>query len=118
MTNVEDYVNKVAPSQQAHLRRIRAIIKRVAPDAEESISYGMPAFKVDGKPLVYFAAFKDHMSLFPSGDQTVDEIEGLRRFRTSKGTLQFTENDPISDELIEELIRLRLRRVIDIRKAH
>ncbi len=110
MEQINDYLERATPSQQAHLRRIYAIIKRLAPNAEESISYGMPAFKVNGKPLVYFAAFKDHMSLFPAGDQTVDEIEGLRRFRTSKGTLQFTGDDPISDELVEQLIRHRLAR--------
>lgn len=73
------------------------------------ISYGIPTFKHKGKPLIYFGAFKDHMSIFPASDETIKAIgEELGKFRTSKGTLQFTEDRPIPEVIIKQIIKYRL----------
>ncbi len=103
---VEEYLTRVMPGQQAELERVRRIILAVAPHAEETISYGMPTYKVDGKRLIYFAAFKDHMSLFGTLGPLEDKLGGYNL--THKGTVQFTEENPIPDELIEEIVRYRL----------
>jgi uncharacterized protein YdhG (YjbR/CyaY superfamily) len=103
---VEEYLTRVTPGQQAELERVRRIILAVAPHAEETISYGMPTYKVDGKRLIYFAAFEDHMSLFGTLGPLEDKLGAYNL--THKGTVQFTEENPIPDELIEEIVRYRL----------
>lgn len=62
--SVDEYLERLEPAQKAELGRIRSIIKQVVPEATETISYGMPTYTVSGKRLMYFAAFKDHMSIF------------------------------------------------------
>lgn len=110
MTPIDTYLDKTAtPSQRAILERIREIVKELAPNAEEMISYGVPAFKYLKQPVIYFAAFKEHMSLFPASDGMIEAIgEELAQFRTSKGTLQFTEAHPIPEPIIRKIIAYRL----------
>lgn len=106
--SVDAYLEAIPDATfRAVLSRLRAIIKEEAPDAEESISYGMPGYKLNG-PLIYFAAFKNHLSLFPTGvvDHYSDELSG---FRTSKGTIQFTPDHPLSEDLIRRIIRDRIQ---------
>lgn len=89
------------------LDRIRSIIREEAPDAQECISYGMPGYKLNG-PLVYFAAFKKHLSLFPAGIVAQYATE-LASFKTSKGTIQFTPESPLPEELIRRIVRDRVQ---------
>lgn len=114
MSDIEAYLNNATSSQKAEFERIRKIVKEVAPSAEESISYGVPCFKHKGRPLVYFGAFKNHMSIYPASDDLVDAVGGdLAKFRTSKGTLQFTEVNPIPESVIKEIIEFRLNSISD-----
>lgn len=109
MSVIDTYLQDIPSAQRAALERIRVIVKQMVPDAEEVISYGMPTFKHNGKPLLHIAAFKDHMSIFPTGDPMVDTIgDELKKFRTSKGTLQFTEDAPIPETVIKQIIAVRL----------
>ena len=91
---------------RASLTRLRELVREEAPDAQECISYGMPGYKWHGM-LVYFAAFKNHCSFFPGGHvgQFSDELSG---FKTSKGTIQFTESNPLPEELVRKIVRQRL----------
>lgn len=109
MNPIDDYLKNVKPSQKAELERVRKIIKQIVPEAEETISYGMPTFKYNKKYLIYFAAFKNHMSIFPASDSMIAEIGELAKFRKSKGTLQFTEANPISDELLKQIVLHQLK---------
>src|SRR5690348_13559001 len=99
MSVIDDYLSDVSQQQRQQLERIRKIVKKTAPDVEEVISYGIPAFKYEGKYLIGFAAFKDHMSLFP----TAGPIEALKHklgtFKISKGTIQFSVNNPVPESL-------------------
>jgi uncharacterized protein YdhG (YjbR/CyaY superfamily) len=89
-----------------NLERMRDIVREEAPDAQELISYGMPGYKLNG-PLVYFAAFKKHISLFPAG--RVAEFEDLLAgYATSKGTIQFPLGQPLPEELIRSIVRARI----------
>src|SRR4051812_25778834 len=113
MSVIDEYLDNVSAPQRAELERIRRIVQETVPEAEELISYGMPGFKYQGKYLVGFAAFKDHLSLFPTSRPVEVFEDKLKGFQISKGTIQFTEENPIPEHLIKEIL---LSRVADIAK--
>ena len=107
--HMEAYIAGFPEDVRIVLEEIRATIKKVAPEAEESISYGMPAFKMNGKPLVYFAGYKNHIGFYatPSGHAKFDkELSG---FKQGKGSVQFPFNNPIPLELIAKIVKFRVR---------
>ena len=108
MNVVDQYLAAIDPPERAELERIRQIVRRVAPEAEEGIGYGMPVFKYHGQYLIGFAAFNDHLSLFPAAGPIEDLKAELADFRLSKGTIQFTLAKPVPEPLIERLVRSRL----------
>jgi uncharacterized protein YdhG (YjbR/CyaY superfamily) len=107
-TNIDDYIDGFPPKVQVILERIRRIIRKEAPDAEEIISYRMPAFRQNGI-LVYFAAFKKHIGLFPpvSGDKAIEKA--ISAYAGPKGNLQFPLDQPIPYELIGRIAKLRVK---------
>jgi uncharacterized protein YdhG (YjbR/CyaY superfamily) len=104
MTVIDDYFAKVEPPQRKELERIRRIVKDVVPEAVEVISYGMPGFKYKGRYLVSFAAFKGHMSLFPGSAPVESFKKELSGYKLSKGTIQFTLDKPLPDDIIKAII--------------
>lgn len=113
-TDIDGYISQFPADVQAVLRDVRAAIRRAAPDAEETISYRMPAFKQHGI-LVYFAAWKSHVGLYPpiSGDEAVEKA--VARYAGPKGNLQFPLAEPMPLALIERIVRLRVKQ--DLEKA-
>ena len=105
--SVDEYMKILPADVRAVLEKLRAQIKAAAPNAEESISYGMPAYKHKG-PLVYFAAFKNHCSFFPGSSSILANKEGLKDFKISKGTIQFTPENPIPASLIKNIVKERV----------
>lgn len=104
--NVDEYLAAVESDEfRATLERLRAIIREEAPDAEEVISYGIPTYKLHGM-VASIAAFKKHCSFFP-GHTVRDFAEELKGFKTSRGTVQFTPDKPIPEELVREIVRTR-----------
>lgn len=109
MATVDDYLALVKPSQRNILEAFRKMVKELVPDAEESVSYGVPTFKYQKKPLIYYAAFANHMSIYPASDEMVAVVgKELADFRTSTGTLQFTETKQIPATLLKKIIQFRL----------
>ena len=106
--SVEDYLKAQPADIRTALEKLRAQIKAAAPKAEESISYGMPAYKHKGA-LVYFGAFKDHCSLFPGSSSILANKEGLKGFKIAKGTIQFTPEKPLPAALIKSIVKERVR---------
>jgi uncharacterized protein YdhG (YjbR/CyaY superfamily) len=106
---VERYLQALEEPKRATLARLRETILAVLPEAEQGISYGVPAFKVRGKTIAGFAAFKDHLSYLPhSGSvfpQLRDELEG---YSTSSGALRFRIGEPLPPPLVGKLIAVRL----------
>lgn len=94
------------PPEQAEFERIKKLVLKVVPDAEQVISYGMPTFKYNGKVILHVGAFTHHMSIFPAGktDLFIDE---LKEYKTSKGTIQFTLDKPLPDALITKIATVR-----------
>ena len=110
--DVEQYLSALPAEPRAALESLRATIRGAAPDATEALSYGMPAFKLDGRPLVAYAAFKRHCSLFPMSTKAIEAFaEELEPFRTSKGTLQFQADRPLPPELVTKLVAARIEEI-------
>jgi len=104
--NTDEYISAFPAETQHLLEQIRTIIKSVAPDANEVISYSMPAFKLNGI-LVYFAGYKNHIGLYPlaSGIEVFkDELAG---FKWAKGSIQFPLNKPLPVDLITRIVSFR-----------
>jgi uncharacterized protein YdhG (YjbR/CyaY superfamily) len=106
-TSVAAYLKAVPPAPRAALQQLRQTIKAAAPDAIELISYGMPAFKHHGI-LVYYAAFKDHCSLFMSTYFTKAFKKDLAAYDVSKGTIRFTAERPLPAALVRKLVKARV----------
>lgn len=113
-TSINTYFNQLDPSQRVELERIRNIVLAVVPEALEKISYGMPTMTYKGKVLVYFAAFKNHLSLFPTPGPIEELALKLKDYKTSKGTIQFSTENPLPEKLIRKIIAIRIR---DINQA-
>src|SRR5580692_2717605 len=104
----DSYISKFPANVQAILQKVRQTISQAAPDAKETISYLMPAFKQHGI-LVYFAAWKKHIGLYPpiSGDKALEKA--VARYAGPKGNLQFPLDEPIPYNLIERIVKLRVK---------
>jgi uncharacterized protein YdhG (YjbR/CyaY superfamily) len=107
---VDEYLAAVPEPAQSTLKHLREVIRSVVPkETTEAISYGIPMFKFNGM-LVGYAAFKKHCSLFPTGSGVLDQFEKeLRGYRTSKGTIQFPADKPLSDALVKRIVRARVK---------
>jgi uncharacterized protein YdhG (YjbR/CyaY superfamily) len=109
MSSFDDYFASVPEPQKSELERIRRLVRRAVPEAEEATSYGMPAFKYNQRPLLGFKASKNHLSVFPFSPEAVDAArEALAGFDLSKGTVRFTVEQPLPDAALEQLLRHRL----------
>jgi uncharacterized protein YdhG (YjbR/CyaY superfamily) len=106
--DIDGYISQFPTDVQAILEKVRATIRNAAPEAKETISYQMPAFKQHGM-LVYFAAWKKHIGLYPptSGDKALEKA--VARFAGPKGNLQFPLDEPIPHALIERIVKLRVK---------
>lgn len=109
IATVDDYIAKFPKPIQTILGNIRKTIRKKAPKAIESIFYGMPGYKINGKPLVYFAAFKSHIGFYatPTGHQEFSEA--LSKYKTGKGSVQFPIDQPIPIDLIERIVEFRIK---------
>lgn len=108
MKNIDEYIKDFPVETQVLLERIRTTIKQAAPDAEECISYGMPAFKTNGKPLVYFAAFKNHIGFYATPTGHAQFATELSRYKQGRGSVQFPLNKPIPLDLIARITKFRV----------
>lgn len=111
MSIIDDLLVDIPADHRKELERIRTIIKQVCPDAKEVMTYGMPGFKYRGKYLISFANFKDHMSLFPGAEPIERLKDELKTYKTSKGTVQFTLDNNISDNLVKRIVQLAMSRI-------
>jgi uncharacterized protein YdhG (YjbR/CyaY superfamily) len=108
---VVEYLARVPEPSRGMLRKIRAAIRSaVPPETTEGISYGIPAFRYKG-PLVWFAAFSKHCSLFPTASVIEEFRNELKGFSTSKGTIHFPTNKPLPTALVQKLVKARVAHI-------
>jgi uncharacterized protein YdhG (YjbR/CyaY superfamily) len=106
---VDAYLATLPLESRGALQKIRQAIAQAAPEAEEGFSYGVPAFKLDGRPLAAYSASKKHCSYYPmSGDVVGAFASELREFDTLKGTIHFTPEKPLPAALVKRLVKARL----------
>jgi uncharacterized protein YdhG (YjbR/CyaY superfamily) len=106
--DVDEYLASVPEKERATLSELRRIIRAAAPMAEESISYQMPAFRYHG-PLVFFAAFKNHLSFYGVSKEVLETFSSeLRPYRTSSTTLHFSAEHPLPASLVTKIVRARI----------
>lgn len=106
--NVDEYIAGFPEKTQNLLKKLRATIKKAAPEAEEVISYNLPAFKHKGI-LVYFAAYKSHIGFYPTSLGIKAFQNELSEYHVTKGTIQFTLNKPIPTELVTKIVKFRVK---------
>jgi uncharacterized protein YdhG (YjbR/CyaY superfamily) len=105
---VDEYLASVHEPFRTMLAHLRGVIRAAAPEAVEAIGYGIPTYKLDGN-LVHFAAFKNHMSFFPGSTAHNEALkDALAGYKLSKGTIQFTPDNPLPDELVTRIVKLRI----------
>lgn len=106
---VADYLATVSQDQRAALKKLRSTIRAAAPAAEECISYGLAAFRLNGRPLVAFAAWANHCALYPMSSTVVREFrDELKGFETSKGTIRISPDKPLPTALVKKLVKARI----------
>lgn len=110
-TSIDEYLAAVDPAFRPELERIRTLVSRLVPGVEETMSYRMPTLKYKGRALVYFTASKKHMSFYPSSWAIEELRDRLSGFTTTEHAIQFTLNNPLSDDLIEDLVRIHVREI-------
>ena len=106
--NIDEYIASYSPEVQAVLEKIRLTIRKAAPDAQETISYKIPAFRLNGI-LVYFAAFKKHIGLYPPVRGDARLVKAASAYAGEKGNLQFPLDESIPYGLIEKIVKLRVK---------
>jgi uncharacterized protein YdhG (YjbR/CyaY superfamily) len=106
---IDEYVASFPPEVRKILQQVREVIRDSAPGAVETISYQIPTFELDGTHLVYFAGWKNHISLYPVPSGTGDFDERLAPYQTGKGTVKFPLADPIPFDLVSEIVRFRIK---------
>lgn len=107
---IDRYLDALGEPERTTLEELRRCILAVIPDAEQCISYGMPAFKVGGKTVAGFAAFKNHLSYLPHSGSVLDKLgEDLASYQSTKGSLHFAYGEPLPRSLVEKLVNTRMR---------
>jgi uncharacterized protein YdhG (YjbR/CyaY superfamily) len=113
-SEIDAYLAQLDEPKRSTLQQLRRSILAVVPDAQETISYGMPAFRVGGKVVAGFAAFKTHLSYLPHSGSILGQLgDELRHYTMSKGALRFPIDQPLPDTLVEKLVLLRLAQIAE-----
>jgi uncharacterized protein YdhG (YjbR/CyaY superfamily) len=106
---IDEYLVGVNADHRDALQKLRETIHGVAPKAEECISYGIPAFRLNGRSLVFFGAWANHCAFYPGSSATLKKFRNeLRNFQTSKGTLRFSPDKPMPVALVKKLLKARI----------
>lgn len=105
---VREYLAALPPETRKRMKQVRTVVRLLAPRAQEIFSYGIPGFRLEDRPLVWYAAFKKHISLYPMTETIrrahAAELEG---YKTAKGTVQFPLDEPMPLTLVEKLVKAR-----------
>lgn len=110
-TTIDEYIAEFPPETQAVLQEVRALIRSVAPEATETISYAIPTFDLGGKHLVHFAGYARHVGLYPTPSGMVEFADELAPYKSGKGSAQFPLGTPLPTDLIRRIVEFRVTEV-------
>lgn len=105
--NTDEYISDLPAETQKIMKQLRALIKKIIPKADEVISYGIPAFKMNGKAVIFFAAFKNHIGLYPAPRSNEAFKKELSAYKGGKGTVQFPLDKPLPIGLITRIVKFK-----------
>jgi uncharacterized protein YdhG (YjbR/CyaY superfamily) len=113
--NIDEYIAGLPRDVQGALKRVRSAIRKAVPTAEEAISYSIPTFKLHGRPVIYFAGWKQHYSLYPSNHRLVAAFkDDLAPYEVNgKGTIRFPLSEPVPTKLIAGIAKFRAKEVLE-----
>ena len=112
--SVDDYLASQPKAVRDVLDRVRSTIRKAVPRAEEVISYQIPAYKLHGRTIIFFAGWKHHYSLYPGGSNVVTAFKkDLARYEVARGTIRFPLSEPVPVKLIAAIAKLRAKQVAD-----
>ena len=109
--NTDEYIAGFPKEVQNILKEIRVTIKKAAPEAEESISYAIPTYKFKGRPLIYFAAFKNHIGLYATPSGNTAFAKELSDYKQGKGSVQLPLGQPMPLDLITKIVNFKLKEI-------
>lgn len=116
--SVDEYIASQPEAVRAMLKRVRSAIRKAVPKAEEMISYQIPAFKLHGGPVLYFAGWKQHYSLYPATDRVTAAFrDDLARYDVRKDTIRFPLSEPVPVKLIERIAKFRAKEIAEREKT-
>lgn len=107
--NVDEYIASFSEETQVLLQQVRVAVRKAAPNAEEVISYNMPAYKCYGRILVYFAGFKNHIGFYPISSAIKEFQKELSVYKGAKGSVQFPLNKPMPLNIISKIVKFRVK---------
>jgi uncharacterized protein YdhG (YjbR/CyaY superfamily) len=109
LKTIDQYLAGVKADQRVALEKLRKIIRASAPKLEECISYGIPAFRLNGRSLVFFGAWANHCSFYPGSSATLKKFrDDLKSFQITKGTVRFSPDNPLPPALVKKLVKARI----------
>jgi uncharacterized protein YdhG (YjbR/CyaY superfamily) len=109
---MDEYLDGLAQDQKDALERVRAVVRDAVPEAEEGSSYGMPAFRYQGRPMLGLRAAKKHLSIFPFSPAAIEEVKDrLGDHDLAKGTIRFTADRPVPEDVLRDLVHARVREI-------
>lgn len=109
--NVDEYIKNADKEKQAVLKEVRILVKKVAPKSVEEISYGMPSYKLQDRPLFYFASMKGHLGIYPTPGPIATLKTELKNFSTSKGCVRVPYNEKLPKAIIKKLLQERIKEI-------
>ncbi len=116
--SVDEYIASQPDAVQGILRRVRSVIRKAVPEAQEIISYKMPTYKMYGDRLLYFAAWKQHYSIYAATEQVMAEFKDeLASYQVDRGTIRFPLSEPVPVKLIGRIVKFRAKEVAEREKA-
>ena len=112
MSTMDEYLSDLPAGRKTALERVRIVVAGLVPDAREGTSYGVPAFIYRGRPLLGFSAAKMHLSVFPYSPAAIDTVrDRLDGFDVARGTIRFSPDNPLPEDVLADLVRARLREI-------
>lgn len=111
ISTIDEYISACPEDARPVLEKIRQTIQAAVPEAQEAISYQIPAFKLDGQPLAYFAAWKSHIGFYATPQGNIDFQEEFSKYKMSKGSVQFPLGEAMPYGLIEKVVKHRARQL-------
>lgn len=113
---VTEYIQSFPLATQKSLKKIRQTIRAIAPQAEETVSYRIPAYKVNGKALIYFAGWDNHISVYPIPPVSLTLQKQIDKYKAGRGTLKFPLDKPIPYNLIAQITKAHLKRIAVVKQ--